>query len=43
MTTNTGKLLKPTPHLDGIVEVITEDMRLIERIFYQIKKIRVET
>ena len=39
LTTNTGTVIETKNDIQGSINIITEDLRLIERIFYQIRKI----
>lgn len=39
MISTYNKKLNFTPHLQGEAEIITEDLRMLERIFYQIRKL----
>jgi hypothetical protein len=39
MTTTYNKQLNFKPQLQGDTEIITEDLRLLERVFYQIKRL----
>ncbi|MFN3759530.1 MAG: HlyD family secretion protein [Algoriphagus aquaeductus] len=42
MITNTKIPLNFVSETNGTIEIITEDLRLIERVFYQIKKLNIE-
>jgi multidrug resistance efflux pump len=39
LTTTYDKVIVFTPEMTGTAEIITEDLRLLERVFYQIRKI----
>ena len=39
LVTNTGTIITTKNDIQGSVNIVTEDLRLIERIFYQIRKI----
>lgn len=39
MISTYNKKLNFTPHLQGEAEIITEDLRMLERVFYQIRKL----
>lgn len=41
LTTNFNKKLKFDKELMGHADIITDDMRLIERIFYQFRKLTI--
>lgn len=42
MVTNTNVALKFISEINGTAEIVTEDLRLIDRLFYQIKKLNIE-
>lgn len=39
LITNTGTSITSKNDIQGSVDIVTEDLRLIERIFYQIRKL----
>jgi HlyD family secretion protein len=39
MTSTHNELLAFRPQLQGETEIITEDLRVLERVFYQIRKL----
>ena len=39
LTTNTSPVIETKNDIQGSINIVTEDLRLIERIFYQIRKI----
>jgi len=39
MTSTYNRRLNFTPQLQGETEIITEDLRVLERVFYQVRKL----